>query len=473
MTSLLAVKLDRDLRASVSRFVLMVIAIAVSLTVFGGVLIAWATIGRETSSAYTGTEPASATIVLDEDVDAEQMAAIAAQARHRPGVIKATGRTQFVTDVEVNGQRRGISMQVYVAAPDDPMRMAKFHVEQGSWPPSAGEIVIRKDSLELLGVAVGDTVTIETGSGERVGLRVADTVYDPSLSPSPQEQRANGYLSSASLATSGGPALMDQLKIQVAEPGQTAPSRNRDAVMAVAGDVGTWLQREYGLAVREVQVPRPYAHPHQWQADAMLLSLLAGGAAALLLSTILVASMLNNLFTQQIPQIGIMKAIGAGSGRIGGLYLAMTLVVAAAATLIALPVAILIGRGGLQMFTGFLGIEPTSRTAPWWTYVVILAVGLGLPPLMALIPLVKAARTTVRAAIDHHGLGSKPSAATGVLARLSRLRRLDRGLLMALRNTIRRPARFLLSVGLLSSAGRQDRSPSPAPVPTRDTAASR
>ena len=380
------------------------------------------------------------------------MAAIAAQARNLPGVIEATARTQFVTNVEVNGEPRNIPMQVYVAAPDDPMRMAKFHMERANWPPSAGEIFVRRDSLELLGVAVGDTLTIETESGQRISLRVADTVYDPSLSPSPQEQRASGYLSSASLATLGGAALMDQLKIQVAAPGQTTPSRDRDAIVAVAGEVGAWLQREYGVPVREIQVPQPYAHPHQWQADAMLLSLLAGGAAALLLSMILVASMLNNLFTQQIPQIGIMKAIGAGSSRIRRFYLAMTLTVAAAATLIALPIAILLGQGGLQMFTGFLGIEPASREAPFWTYLVILTVGLGLPPLMTLIPLVKASRITVRAAIDHHGLGSSPSA-TGLLAKLNRIRGLDRGLLMALRNTMRRPSRLLLSVGLLAIAG--------------------
>ena len=84
---------------------------------------------------------------------------------------------------------------------------------------------------------------------------------------------------------------------------------------------------------------------------------------------------------------------------------------------------------------------------------MVLAAGLVLPPLLALIPLVKTSRTTVRAAIDHHGGGSNPSAATGVLARLGRIRRLDRGLLLALRNTVRRPARFLLSVGLLASAG--------------------
>jgi len=448
------VKLRRDLRASWSRYVLMVVAIAVSLTVFGGVLAAWATMGRESSRAYMSTEPASATILLDKAIDAEQMAAIAAQARQRPGVIEATGRTQFTGEVQVNGRSRELPLQVFVATPDDPMRMAKFDTQQqGSWPPSPGDIFIGEDSLSLLEVAVGDTVTVQTPGGERVRLQVAGTVYDPSLSPAPQEQTGRGYLSTTSLATSRQPALLDQLKLQVADPGQTTPSRDRDTIVAVAGQVGQWLQRDHGLAIREIQVPKPYAHPHQWQADALLLSLLAGGAAALLLAAILVANMLNNLFTQQIPQIGIMKAIGARSMRIGRLYLAMTLIVAAAATLLALAPAILIGRALAGQAFGFLGIQATSLASPWWTYLVVLAAGLLLPPLLALIPLVKASRTTVRAAIDHRGGGAKPSAATGVLARLGRLRRLDRGLLLALRNTVRRPARFWLSVGLLASAG--------------------
>jgi putative ABC transport system permease protein len=450
VTGLLSVKLRRDLRATWPRLLMMVVAIAVSLTAFGGVLFAWSASGRETGNAYTSTEPASATILLDKPVDADRMAAVVSATRARPGVLEATGRTQFTTPIEVNGQPRDIPLQVFAAAADDPMRTAKFFMDQRSWPPSAGEIFIGRDSLALLRLAVGDTVTVETPGAGPVDLRVADTVYDPSLSPSPQEQTGRGYLSASSL---GGKAVLDQLKIQVAEPGRTAPSRDRDAIVAVAGEVGQWLRREHGLTIREIQVPTPYAHPHQWQADALLLSLLAGGAAALLLSTILVANMLNNLFTQHIPQIGIMKATGARSWHIGRLYLAMTLLVAAAATLLALLPAILLGRLAVGNFLGFLGVEPASLAPPGWTYLVVLAIGLGLPLLMALPPLVKASRMTVRAAIDHHGGSSTPSAATGVLARLSRVRRLDRGLLMALRNTVRRPARFLLSVGLLAGAG--------------------
>jgi putative ABC transport system permease protein len=447
--SLLGVKLRRDLRASWPRFALMVVALAVSLTVFGGMLFAWATAGRETSGAYMSTEPASATVVLDEPVDGERMAAIVAEARTRPQVIEATGRTQFDTEVQVNGQPRTIPLQVFAAPPDDPMRMVKLDLGQpAGWPPPADQIYLGDDgTLTLLGVAVGDTLTIQAPNGQPVSLRVAGTVYDPSLAPSPQEQRGHAYVSTTALST----ALLDQLKIQVADPDQAVPTRDRDTVVAVAADLGQWLQREYGLRITEIQVPKPYAHPHQWQADVLLLSLLAGGAAALLLSAILVATMLNNLFTQHIPQIGIMKAIGARSGRIGRLYLTMTVLVAAVATLLAVGPAILLGRDLVQRLTGLLGIRPASLVAPWWTYAVVLAVGLGLPPLMALLPLVKTARTTVRAAIDHHG--AAPSAASGLLARLGRIRRLDRGLLMAARNTVRRPARFWLSVGLLAVAG--------------------
>ncbi len=237
------------------------------------------------------------------------------------------------------------------------------------------------------------------------------------------------------------------------QPGKATPSRDRDAIVAVASDVGQWLEREHGLSIGEIQVPPPYEHPHQGQADTLLIALLVGGAAALLLSTILVANMLKGLFTQQIPQIGIMKAIGARSSRIGRLYLVMTLMVAAAATLLALAPGILINRAFVPRIFEFLGIEAVSLAPPWWTYGVVLAAGLVLPPLMAMIPLIRTSRTTVRASIDHRGLGSDARPGTRVLAWLGRVRRLDRGLLMALRNTIRRPARFLLSVGLLASAG--------------------
>jgi putative ABC transport system permease protein len=458
VTSLLTIKLRRDLRATWPRIVLMVVAIAVSLTVFGAVLFAWSILGRESERAYLSTGPASATIRFGPAIDAAEMTRIVAEARTRPSVLEATGRTQFTSEIAVdNGRRQEIPLAVYAAPPNDAMRMASIEVRQGRWPPSPGEILLRGDALPLLDVTVGDTLNVETPGGEPARLRVAGTVYDPSLAAGSQQQTANGYLSTASLAALGEPDVLDQLKIQVADPGRATPSRDRARVVAVAREVGKWLQQEHGLAVREIQVPAPYAHPHQGQTNALLSALLIGAGAALLLATILVANMLGGLFIQQIPQIGIMKAIGARSVRIGRLYLTMTLMVAGAATLLALAPGVLAGRALASVAFRFVGAEPASLAAAWWTYLVVAAAGLVLPVVMALVPLVKTSRTTVRAAIDHRGLGTNPRVAPGALARLGRLPRLDslldRGLLMALRNTIRRPARFLLSALLLASAG--------------------
>lgn len=453
MSSMLLVKLRRDLGVNVSRLMLMVIAIATALAGFGGVLFAWSASGRESTNAYMSTEPASATILLDEAVEADRMTAVAAEAAQRPRVLAATARSQYTSEVQVNGVSREIPLQIFVATAQDPMRMAKVFAAQASWPPADGQIFIGRDSLALLDVAVGDTVTIEDPSGQRRTLQVADTVYDPSLSPSPQEQTGRGYVSASSLPGPGGQLPLDQLKIQVVEPGAAVPSSDRDGIEEVARDAGRWLQAEHGLVIREIQVPEPYAHPHQWQADALLLSLLAGGTAALALSALLVANMLNTLFTQQIPQIGIMKALGADSRWVGLLYLAMTLLVAAAATALAVVPAVLLGRFAVANFLNFLGIQPQTLAPPGWTYVVVLGLGLALPPVMALLPMLRASRITVRAAIDHHGAGTGSSATSGRLARLGVLARLDRGLLMALRNTVRRPAQSFLSIGLLAVAG--------------------
>lgn len=449
MSAILATKLGRDMRASWSRLALMVLAVTVSLTAFAAVLFAWSAARRETAAAYASTSPASATIILDRPVDVARMTALAAEAAGRPGVLTATARTQFTADLEVNGRPSGIPLQAFAAVPDDPMRLASFHIDGRSWPPAADEIFLSADSLGLLGAAIGDTITARLPDGRRVSVRIAATVYDPSLSPSPQEQLARGYLSTTALSGMGG---LDQLKIQVAQPGTNRPSADRAAIVAASAEIGQWLQRDQGLTVREIQVPPPLAHPHQWQADALLAALLSGAAATLLLSSVLTATMLHNLFTLHIPQIGIMKAIGARSGRIGRFYLAMVLLVAGAATLLALGPSVWLGRTAVDVFLNLLGIRPTALGAPVWTYAVVVGLGIGLPTLIALVPVLKATRTTVRAAIDHRGAAA-PASASGLLARLSR-RSIGRpGLAMAARNTLRRPARFLLAAGLLATAG--------------------
>src|SRR3712207_3642909 len=120
---------------------------------------------------YLSTNPASATLLLEGGLDADQMAAVVAEARKQPGIIDATWRTQFKALVQAeDGGWRPYPLQIFVAAPDDPMRMETFKVEQGNWPPAAGEILLDDGTPELLKKEVGDTIVVQAPNGESASL---------------------------------------------------------------------------------------------------------------------------------------------------------------------------------------------------------------------------------------------------------------------------------------------------------------
>jgi putative ABC transport system permease protein len=454
MTRLLFVKLRRDVRAIWPRIVLMILAMTVTLTMFSGIVYTWGVASREIRRAYLSTNPASATMLLERGLNVDQMATVVTDARTRLGIIDAAGRTQLTLQVQQEGGGWGPNpLQIFATARDDPMRIETLTVEQGHWPPGAGEILVDRSSFDLLNLEVGREVVVQAPNGESRSLRISGVVYYPGLAPSFQEQKGHGFMSASSLPLLGEPLSFDALKIQVADQADlTIPSRDRDAVVAASRDLALWLQQKYDVAVREIQVPTPYAHPHQRQADMLLMALLVFGVAGLLLSAILVATMLNSVFAQQIPQIGIMKAIGAQSSRIRQLYLLMTLSIAVTATALAIVPGIVVSRAFAPAMLTLLGIQADSFAAPSWMYLVLMASGLGVPLLFCWLPLARTSRTTVREALDYRGVTREGDTATRFGAWLGELHVLNRAALIAFRNMFRRRARFLLSVGLLGTA---------------------
>jgi putative ABC transport system permease protein len=189
------------------------------------------------------------------------------------------------------------------------------------------------------------------------------------------------------------------------------------------------LKATRDVQIEQVAVPPPYEHPHQGQADTLLTALLGFGALSLLLSAILIATMFNGLLTQHIPQVGIMKAVGASPGRILQLYSLMVLLVAASATALAIVPGVVLGRSLAQMIlAGSLNIDITSLTVPWWAYGVVIATGIIVPLLISLVPLIQASRRTVREALDERGVDRQGGTATRFSTWLSKLRGMNRTL---------------------------------------------
>lgn len=451
MTKLLFIKLLRDLLTIRWRVVMMVAAISLSLVAFSGMLYASSIVQSQEAIGYASTNPASARIWLGEGVAVDQVEAILTMARTEPGVIDATMRSVFASQMQREGAELSTSrLQLFAAAPDDPMRIATFEVEQGAWPPPADGILMERSALRSLNLKVGDSVTIADAEDKPVKFTITGAVHDPSLAPGNY-----GFVSTDALPLLGRPAALDQLAITVVDQaGQTEPSRDRDVIVGTALRLAERLKQTSGVEIDQVAVPPPYEHPHHGVSNSLLTALLAFGALSMVLSAILIATMFDGLLTQQIPQIGILKAIGARSNRVLQLYLFMILLVSAVATALAFMPGIMLGRALAQnMLTGALNMDVTSLSIPWWNYGAVIALGAVLPLLMALVPLIKASRRTVREALDDRGVDPQGVKATSFYAWLGRLRGANRTLLMSFRNLFRRRGRLLLSVGLLATAG--------------------
>ena len=207
-----------------------------------------------------------------------------------------------------------------------------------------------------------------------------------------------------------------------------------------------------GHRVSWVNVPPPGRHPHADQMAAFLYLLGAFGLLGFVLSSVLVAGMIQGLLAEQVRQIGIMKALGATDAQVAGLYLAQVALLAGGALVVGVPPGLFVGRQLARFFAGILNGNVTNTPVPAWLLAVPIGVGFLLPLLVALLPVRRAARVTIHAALG----GDPGAAAFGG-------RRLDRWLVtwpgvprtwaVPLRAAFLERGRLLLTVGLLAVGG--------------------
>jgi putative ABC transport system permease protein len=174
---------------------------------------------------------------------------------------------------------------------------------------------------------------------------------------------------------------------------------------------------------------------------------------ALVLSAFLVVNTVSALLTQQRRQIGVMKAVGARAGQITSMYLVTVLAFAA----LALGVGVPLGTLGAYWMGGFMAsmvnFNMTNFAPTPHVLALQAAVGLGVPLLAALWPILSGVRITAREAMSAHGTG-KAVFGKGMVDRvLEQVRGLSRPTLLSLRNTFRRKGRLILTLSTLVLGG--------------------
>ncbi len=455
-------KILRDLQMARGRIVMMTVAIAVSIFGVGTILSAYTIMIREISRNYLDTNPASALLEV-EGLDDALVQAV----KGRPHILDAQAGAWVIARAKI-GANEWAPLMLFVVPDFSALRINTFQPEAGAWPPPERAILLEREALALIDGKIGAVLDIQMPDGVRQSMPVAGTVHDPGLAPAWQEQMLYGYITPSTLTwlgeggatQSGGSATQSGGGATQSSGGASPilkvildyPPGDLAAMDAAVGSLALWL-KEQGHTVEEIRIPPPLKHPHQSQMNSVVLMLLIFSLMTVVLSAILTAAMIGGLLAQQMRQIGMMKAIGARSRQITGLYLVLILMIGAVAVLLGLPPGIYAGRAFAGVVAQLLNFTLYSQDIPAWVFGVEALMGMLVPLLVALFPILKTSRVTVRETLNDYGTTRDAFGSNRLDDWLSKIRGLDNTLLLALRNTFRRRGRLILTLTLLAAAG--------------------
>lgn len=431
----------RDLWVNKTRTFLVILAIAIGIVGVGSILTAYSILMREMNRNYMDTNPATAVFYLD-NVDEDLIQTV----QNRPDIAVAEARRTLFARYQM-GDNEWINIRLFVIDDFDDLRVNTFFPERGEWNPAAGEILIERSALSLIGQDVGGTAVVKTAGNTPQPLTISGIVHDPGQAPSWMEGFAYGYITADGLTQLGETPTFNELRMVMADNAddQTANRQTADSVR-------DWLTVN-GYTVSRLKVPVPGEHPHNSQMMTLLFILEVFGVLALLLSGLLVATMISALMEQQLREIGVMKTFGARMTQIAGIYLATVIFLGGMALFIGIPVGLAAGRAYADFAASTLNFEIASYSVDGWVYLVLVVAALLIPIVGAAFPIYKGSRITVHEAISDNNASENAIGTRPIDALLGRVSGGGRTLLLALRNTFRRQGRLALTLVALAVGG--------------------
>ncbi len=427
-------KVFRDLWDNKARTLLVALAIAVGVFAFGVVANARGVILSELEREYIDSSPATATMTISPFDDG--LVDFVSGLRQ---VIAAEGRYETVVNLEESpGNWKAFNLY---AIPDfDDIEVARFTSESGEWPPQRREILLERSNYTIPSFPTGDTLHIELADGRTQDLKVVGVVHDIVQFPAENYDEGYGYISFETLDWLIGSRDYNKLYIALND------TSSRDEVEHTIADIQERIENE-GYTVSATDIPK--SHWGMNIVSTLVVVLGVVGAFSLVLSGFLVINTTSAILQQQTRQIGMMKTIGARSKQLLIVYLASMLVYGLMAVCISVPLGVL----GAQAFSRFVAGRVNFDIVYFKLSPAILLlqvfVGLIVPPLAAVIPILHGTWITAREAIYDQQASDSLQKKGRVDNLIEKLRGLPRPLMLSLRNTFRRKGRLRLTLGTL------------------------
>ncbi|MGH2619983.1 MAG: FtsX-like permease family protein [Anaerolineales bacterium] len=429
-------KILRDLWLNRLRTLLIVVVVVSGTAAFGVLLASQVVTESSERQQYLGASPAHAILTIPEFGDA-----LITKVELQAGVVRAEGRRVVQARLQTDSGQ-WIPLEITALADFDDWQINRVYAENGvvAAPPQ-GAILLER-TVRSAG-PIGDVVTVQTVQGKTKRLDVAGFVNDPTVMQFPLTQSAFGYVSSGTMEALDRSDGYNRMHV-LTQAGE------RDSIERILTAVQETVEQE-GYPIMRSEIPTPGKSLRTDPLSAILFILSLIGLLTLGLAGLLAGNVIASVMAREVQQIGILKTLGGGTGRIVGLYARQVSIYGLTAIVFAIPLAYILGAQLSQVIADRTNFLLPRFWLPLGVWTLQIAAGLALPLVAASLPILNASRKTILAALtDQPTIPGNAGPIDGVLTRVAGLPGLTR---MAIRNASRHTSRLVLTLGMLTLAG--------------------
>lgn len=317
-------------------------------------------------------------------------------------------------------------------------------VMSGSFPaPGEREIVVEQRFADEFGLGAGDVVVFprRDRAGEPAQWRIAGVVYAPYVATQVDDPELLMFADYAQAQEIADIAGLDVISVRY---------ETFDMAYRTMDDLIRLISRESPYVVGEVFADDPDNSLKMQEVDDVVGVTNTLGLIAVIVSAFLVINVTNAIVVEQRRQIGIMKSLGATRLETFLIYAGMALTYGVIGTafgiLLAIPATASMATGLADLSETYIGDFRLSARGIGTG----VAMGLLMPVLVTIIPVLNGTRVTILDALTDLGIASRWG--YGPAARLLRWLPLPIGLRQALSNTVQKRGRLALTIITLTLA---------------------
>jgi len=305
----------------------------------------------------------------------------------------------------------------------------------GRWP-GKGEAVLDVSSQRLQPVAIGDTIALrESVATDPVYARISGFTRTPGEADASIQARATGYAPAADVQIWRQEPGDNQLLVRLNELRRA--TETQQAIIRVLNKRGI----PHGPGV----IRDPQQAVGTKELGALLLLMSVFSVIGVVLSGFLVWNTMAAVMSEEMRQVGILRAIGASRWQVLRTYLLPALIVGFVGSIAGIAVGV-VGGGALAGFLGgLIGLALPPFTLAPREILLGLLIGLGVGIGAAIFPAWQGTRVTALELLRNYGI--RADYGVGFVQRLlARLRGTSAMLTMGMRNVWRRRVRSVVTM---------------------------